>query len=58
MIIVSLNMRLILEMSAAAVRFIAEVSLVPADMVVSPWGWAVSMLIGTWVILRTRPSRR
>jgi hypothetical protein len=30
----------------------------PADMVVSPWGWAVSMLFGAWVILRTRPSRR
>jgi len=31
-----------------------------ADMLITPWGWAVSMLVGTrvMVILRTRPSRR
>jgi hypothetical protein len=27
-------------------------------LLITPWGWALSMLIGAWVLLRTRPARR
>jgi hypothetical protein len=57
-IILALSTRLILDATAAAVRIVVEVSLVPADLLISPWGWVVSMLIGAWVLLRVRPSRR
>jgi hypothetical protein len=58
MIIVILNMRPILEKTAAAVRLIGDSSPAYADMLITPWGWAASMLVGIWVVLRTRPSRR
>lgn len=29
-----------------------------ADLLITPWGWALSMLIGAGVLLRTRPARR
>jgi hypothetical protein len=57
-VIVSLNMRLVLETTAAAVRLIGDFSRAYTEMLITPWGWAVSMLVGIWVILRTRPSRR
>jgi hypothetical protein len=57
-IIASLNMRLVLEMTAAAVRLVGDFSSAYADVLVTPWGWAVSMLVGVCVVLRTRPSRR
>ena len=58
MVIVFLNMRPVLEMTAAAVRFIGDSSPAYADMLITPWGWAASMLVGIWVIHRTRRSRR
>lgn len=33
----------------------ADVSPGGADLLITPWGWALSMLIGAWVLLRTRP---
>jgi hypothetical protein len=57
-IIASLNMRLLVEMTAAAVRFVGDFSPAYAEMLVTPWGWVVSMLVGVCVVLRTRPSRR
>jgi len=56
--LVALNMRPILETTAGAVRYVGEVSPVSADFLTTPWGWAASMLIGAWILLRTRPSRR
>ena len=53
-----LNMRLVLEKTAAAVRLIGDSSPAFTDMLITPWGWAGSMLVGIWVVLRTRPSRR
>jgi hypothetical protein len=57
-VVVSLNMRLVLEKTAAAVRLVGDFSPTYAEMLITPWGWAVSMLVGIWVVLRTRPSRR
>jgi hypothetical protein len=57
-VMVSLNLRLVLEGTAAAVRFAGDWSPTTMEWLVTPWGWAVSMLIGVWIVLRTRPSRR
>jgi hypothetical protein len=57
-VIVSLNMGQVLEKTAAAVRFVGNYSPNYTEMLITPWGWAVSMLVGVWVVLRTRPSRR
>ncbi len=57
-IVVSLNIRPVLEKTAAAVRLVGDLSPAYADMLSTPWGWAVSMVVGIWVVLRTRPSRR
>jgi hypothetical protein len=57
-VVVSFNMRQVLEKTAAAVRLVGDLSPAYADMLITPWGWAVSMLVGIWVVLRTRPSRR
>jgi len=53
----ALNMPLILERTAAAARFAGNFSQGSTELLITPWGWAVSMLIGVWVLLRTRPSR-
>jgi hypothetical protein len=57
-VLVSINMRLVLDMTASVVRFVAELSPIPAESVVTPWGWAVSMVIGAWVVLRAGSLRR
>lgn len=57
-IIVAFNMRRVLEATAGAVRFVGDHSPTYTDMLITPWGWAVSMLVRVWVVLRFRPSRR
>jgi hypothetical protein len=57
-IIVLLNMPLVLRKTVSAVRFAGDFSPTYAELLITPWGWTVSMLIGVWVLLRTRPSRR
>jgi hypothetical protein len=54
----SLQARPILEKTAAVVRWAADVFPGAADLLITPWGWALSMLVGAWVLLRTRPARR
>jgi hypothetical protein len=56
--VVSLNMPLIWEKTAAAVRFVGDFSPASAELLITPWGWAASMLIGLGVLFRTWPSRR
>jgi hypothetical protein len=56
--LVSLNMPLVLEKTASAVRLAGDFSPTWTELLITPWGWAASMLIGAWVLLRTRPSRR
>jgi hypothetical protein len=48
----------VLNQSAVVVRAIGEHSTSYAPLVISPWGWAVSMLIGLAVIIRTGGLRR
>lgn len=57
-LVTALNMPWMLRMTAAAVRFAGDFS--PADMqlLISPAGWAVSMLVGGGVLFLMRPSRR
>ena len=55
---VSLNMRLVGEQTVAALQVVADTASTLVDLLMTPWGWAASMLIGAWVVLRTRPSRR
>lgn len=57
-VVVALNMQLVLEKTAAVVRLVGEASPTYTELLITPWGWAVSMLVGAWVVLRTRPSRR
>jgi hypothetical protein len=57
-LIVSLNLRLVLEGTAAAIRFAGDMSVTTLAWLLTPGGWAVSLLIGVWIVLRTRPSRR
>ena len=58
MIILSLITPLVLEGTAAVVRFIGDNSPSYAELLITPGGWAVSMLVGAWVVFRSRPSRR
>lgn len=55
--VMAFNMRPIITGAAAALRIVGDYSPVYAHMLVTPGGWAVSMLVGGWVLLRTRPSR-
>src|ERR1700722_402843 len=48
----------VLDHTAVAVRAIGEHSTSYAPLVISPWGWAVSMLIGLAVVIRTGGLRR
>jgi len=57
-VIAALNMRWVLEMTAGAVRFVGDHSPAYTEVLITPWGWAASMLVGAWVVLRFRPSRR
>jgi hypothetical protein len=57
-VIVSLNMRLVVDTTAAALRGVGDWAPTYAEALITPWGWAASMLFGIWVVLRTRPSRR
>ena len=57
-VIVSLNRPRVLEGTASAVRFAGDFSPTYAELLITPWGWAASMLTGAWVLFRTRPSRR
>jgi hypothetical protein len=58
-ILVSLNMHLVLEQTAAAVRAVGELTPpLSSDFLTTPWGWTASMLIGAGLLFHLRPSRR
>jgi hypothetical protein len=57
-VVVLLNLGPVLEGTAAVVRLVGDVPPAFADLLITPWGWAVSMLVGIAVVLRARPSRR
>jgi hypothetical protein len=51
------SFHVVLEKTAAIVGLMAGFLPRYADLAITPLGWAVSMLVGIWSILRTRPSR-
>jgi hypothetical protein len=58
-IMVSLNVHLVLEWSAAAVRTVGELTPpLSSDFLTTPWGWAASLSIGAGLLFHLRPSRR
>jgi hypothetical protein len=48
----------VLHATAAVARVVGEGSTVHAPLLLSPWGWLVSTLIGLAVIFRTGAMRR
>jgi hypothetical protein len=48
----------LLRATAAAVEFVGARTADYAPLLLSPWGWAVSMVVGLGVILRMTPRRR
>lgn len=48
----------VLEHTAAAFRSLGTHSIAYGDLLISPWGWAVSMLFGLAVLVRTGALRR
>jgi hypothetical protein len=57
-IVVALNIRLLGETTAGGARVVGDFLATSTELLSTPWGWAASMLIGVWVMLRTRPTRR
>jgi len=57
-VVVLLNLGPVLEDTAAVVRLVGDIPPAYADVLITPWGWAVSMLVGIAAVLRARPSRR
>jgi hypothetical protein len=57
-LMVSLNLRPVLEATAAAVRFVGELTPVSTDWLTTPWGWAASVALGAGLLFHFRPSRR
>jgi predicted lysophospholipase L1 biosynthesis ABC-type transport system permease subunit len=57
-LLAGLNAGPVLETTADVVRLAGTLPPAYADLFVSPWGWALSGLIGAWVVFRTRPTRR
>jgi hypothetical protein len=56
--VVSINMRWVLAMTAIGLRAVGDFSPAYSAWMISPGGWAVSLVLGAWVMLRFRPSRR
>jgi hypothetical protein len=57
-LIAGLNIGPVLETTADLVRAAGSLPAAHADVLVGPWGWAVSLLIGGWIVFQTWPSRR
>lgn len=57
-IVVAMNVRSVLGATAALVGAVGEYAPTYSQWMISPGGWAVSLVVGVWVVLRFRPSRR
>lgn len=53
-----MNVHLVLQQAIQAVRWVGDLTPACTEVLLTPWGWAASMLLGACVVLRTRPSRR
>ncbi len=58
MIVLALIMAPVLEKTAAVLRLIGDNSPSFTELLITPGGWAASMLVGAWVVFRGRLSRR
>jgi predicted protein tyrosine phosphatase len=58
MIILVLVTPLMLEKTATLVRIVGDNSPSFTELLITPGGWAASMLVGAWVVFRSRLSRR
>jgi hypothetical protein len=56
-LIAAVNLRPVLDATADTVRLLVDAAPAYSQWVASPWCWALSMLIGGWVVLRARRSR-
>jgi hypothetical protein len=57
LMVAAFNIAPLLDGTAAAVRVAGDLAPSHGEFLITPWGWAVSMFVGGWVLLRTRPSR-
>jgi hypothetical protein len=48
----------LLEKTATLLGSVGNFFSVRAQFLITPWGWAVSMIVGVCILIRTRPSRR
>jgi hypothetical protein len=55
---VALSAPLAVETTARTAHVIGHLTRTCAEMLVTPLGWAPSLCVGLWIVLRTRPSRR
>jgi hypothetical protein len=57
-VLVSMNLRWVLGTTATVVGAVGDYSPAYSEWMISPAGWAVSLSLGAWVMLRYWPSRR
>jgi hypothetical protein len=57
-VLASMNLRWLLGATATLVGAVGDYSPAYSEWMISPAGWAVSLGLGAWVVLRYRPSRR
>jgi hypothetical protein len=48
----------LLEKTATVLGSLGNLFSLPAQFLITPWGWAVSMIVGVCIVIRARPSRR
>ena len=57
-VLVPMNLRWILGATATLVAAVGDEWPAYSEWMISPAGWTVSLVVGAWVVLRCRPSRR
>jgi len=59
LIVASLNVSTLLTTTARLVQAVGEYSSAASELILTPFGWALSMIIGGWILARARwRSRR
>jgi hypothetical protein len=57
-VLVAMNLRWTVGATVTLVGAVGDYSPAYSQWMISPAGWAVSLVVGAWVVLRYRPSRR
>jgi hypothetical protein len=58
LLLIAVNLSWLGSHAGAAIHATGRLSLAAAGFLVTPAGWAVSMVLGAWVLARLRVSRR